>query len=887
MKKLLAFLIILISFKSYGQDETKRFIIQSKDASICDGGKLNLSVDVSWEMNNLKDVIDKIDDKYLDQIHYSVNWYDGENNITPLGRGSSFNTPEISSSKTYYVSVNYSGGLPVISDDFKKVDGEGLIFDLFTPTLLNSVDVYSNMAGKISVAIKKTDGTQIVNKSFSVTTGLNKLPLNCSLPSGWGFIIEAFGLSPDIKLTTNKPDKWPISLGTFGEIVKGTENKKKYNYFFNWDVSTARVPVNATVIKSTQNIITKSECDKYFWTETSETYDKSGTYANVKGCHTEKLKLIITPSSKKTEVKSACVSFVWSADGKKYQTSGTYTTTSNCLTQELVLTIEPHKTNVTKQSATDSYTWSVNNKIYKVSGTYTEEIGCATEKLDLTITLSAKAIAEKKNNPEVRIGEQIWMAKNLNVSTFRKGDPIPEVKSEDDWENAAKNHQPAWCYYDNEPKNGAVYGKLYNWYAVSDPRGLAPNGWHIPSDEEWTDLHLALGGGGGNEKYIYFNSSPIKSASNLITEISYREHGGGYEYHTTYCSNCNYWTEDQKKYNYCSVCRNKRSWTKKGKAIPKTKEKIETIVEYGYNGDNSTGFSALPAGQREIGGNDFNGGLDHLMNGEIKGRYATWWTATEYDSHDRWSGTRAYVRHLDGIPEFIYRWDKGKGNGYSVRCIKNNNSENEFSTNSESEWNSKNKFKTEITDCEWKPSDGMYFKCNGGCEEIESGDIFRAYVNKHFPEIAKKYGLSLKGSIALSYCNKTMKDVWNHVYNSDDFPGLKGNTIGKIYIDGMQPPNFIMDCEPWLENNYFINDYKTDEERDQAAFEMIVSFNDEFDMIFDRLYLKQCDITIDNDLGWAERNNKKDLHKNPVVKIISNKSPYNEKWYDYWRKSQK
>jgi hypothetical protein len=237
MKKFLAILIILFSFKSNAQDETKRFIIQSQDASICTGGKLNLSVDVSWEMNNLTDVIHKIDDKYLDQIHHTVNWYVGENDITPIGKGSSFNTPEISSSKNYYASVNYSGGLSVITEDFKKVGGEGLIFDLFTPAVINSVDVYSNMPGKISVVIKKTDGTQIINKSFPVTNGLNKLPLNCSLPSGWGFIIEAFGLSSDIKLTTIKSDKWPISLGTFGEIVEGTENKRKYNYFFN----TARV----------------------------------------------------------------------------------------------------------------------------------------------------------------------------------------------------------------------------------------------------------------------------------------------------------------------------------------------------------------------------------------------------------------------------------------------------------------------------------------------------------------------------------------------------------------------------------------------------------------------------------------------------------------------
>jgi hypothetical protein len=201
--------------------------------------------------------------------------------------------------------------------------------------------------------------------------------------------------------------------------------------------------------------------------------------------------------------------------------------------------------------------------------------------------------------------------------------------------------------------------------------------------------------------------------------------------------------------------------------------------------------------------------------------------------------------------------------------------------------------KNDITGCFWKPEDKdtngnklpMNFRCNDGCGISGSGDIFREYVNKHFPEIANKYELAAKGPKVLSYCNKTMKDVYTHVYDSNKFPGLKGKTIGKIYDDGYLPDNFIMDCEPWETNNYFIRDYPTDEERDQAAFKMIVSFNDEFDKIFDRTYLKQCDVTIDNDLGWAEKNNKKDLHKNPVVKIIANKSPYKEKWYDYWKKS--
>ena len=54
--------------------------------------------------------------------------------------------------------------------------------------------------------------------------------------------------------------------------------------------------------------------------------------------------------------------------------------------------------------------------------------------------------------------------------------------------------QPAWCYYENNSKNGEKYGKLYNWYAVNDARGLAPEGWHIPADKEWSTLINFLGG---------------------------------------------------------------------------------------------------------------------------------------------------------------------------------------------------------------------------------------------------------------------------------------------------------------------------------------------------------------------------------------------------------
>jgi uncharacterized protein (TIGR02145 family) len=91
----------------------------------------------------------------------------------------------------------------------------------------------------------------------------------------------------------------------------------------------------------------------------------------------------------------------------------------------------------------------------------------------------------------VKIGTQVWMTKNLNVSRYRNGDRIPQVKSPAKW---AALTTGAWCWYKNDSATGAIYGKLYNWYAVHDPRGLAPAGWHVPSDTEWTRLTSFLGG---------------------------------------------------------------------------------------------------------------------------------------------------------------------------------------------------------------------------------------------------------------------------------------------------------------------------------------------------------------------------------------------------------
>jgi len=93
--------------------------------------------------------------------------------------------------------------------------------------------------------------------------------------------------------------------------------------------------------------------------------------------------------------------------------------------------------------------------------------------------------------PTIVIGTQQWMRENLDVLTYRNGDVIPHVTDLTAWAGLTTG---AWCWYDNDPANGAIYGKLYNWYAVNDSRGLAPQGWHISTDSEWTTLGTLLGG---------------------------------------------------------------------------------------------------------------------------------------------------------------------------------------------------------------------------------------------------------------------------------------------------------------------------------------------------------------------------------------------------------
>lgn len=91
----------------------------------------------------------------------------------------------------------------------------------------------------------------------------------------------------------------------------------------------------------------------------------------------------------------------------------------------------------------------------------------------------------------VKIGNQEWMAENLRTTRYREGSAIPQVTDNTDWVNA---NFGAWCWYQNNNSFEQLYGKLYNWFAVNDVRGLCPSGWHVPTTEEWTILTDLLGG---------------------------------------------------------------------------------------------------------------------------------------------------------------------------------------------------------------------------------------------------------------------------------------------------------------------------------------------------------------------------------------------------------
>lgn len=173
----------------------------------------------------------------------------------------------------------------------------------------------------------------------------------------------------------------------------------------------------------------------------------------------------------------------------------------------------------------------------------------------------------------ITIGGQTWMGSNLDVSKYNDGTDIPYIEDQLTWATLTTG---AWCYYGNDPANGPIYGKLYNWYAVNDQvhGGIAPSGWHVPTEDEWKTLFINLGmspedaDGWGYPPYAYYGT----------------DEGG------------------------------------------KLKEQGISLWQNPNNGaTNVSGFTALPGGYRGTNGGFYG-----------KATAATWWASTEFGADRGW-----------------------------------------------------------------------------------------------------------------------------------------------------------------------------------------------------------------------------------------------------------
>ena len=131
---------------------------------------------------------------------------------------------------------------------------------------------------------------------------------------------------------------------------------------------------------------------------------------------------------------------------------------------------------------------SVNDHIIVLAASDSDD-NIGTDTINIEITATVTDVDGNVYNA-VKIGNQWWMAENLKVTQYRNGDPIPHVTDGSTWQGLSTG---AYSEYGNDPASADTYGRLYNWYAVDDTRSIAPEGWHMPSDDEWKQLEMYLG----------------------------------------------------------------------------------------------------------------------------------------------------------------------------------------------------------------------------------------------------------------------------------------------------------------------------------------------------------------------------------------------------------
>lgn len=195
----------------------------------------------------------------------------------------------------------------------------------------------------------------------------------------------------------------------------------------------------------------------------------------------------------------------------------------------------------------------------------------------------------------VKIGDQWWMAENLRTGTYRDGTAIPNLQDDTEWLSAGVG---AWVHYENDNSLAGIFGNLYNWHAVADARGLCPDGWRVPSDADWRAMEMHLG---------------MTGETSLLLGHRGTEEGGMLKEEGVH-----YWN------------------------IPNA------------GATNVTGFTALPAGSRQV---------EPFVFFDFLGDDADYWASTSE------SGNKAFSRGLNFKTAGIFRNISDKRIGFSVRCI--------------------------------------------------------------------------------------------------------------------------------------------------------------------------------------------------------------------------
>jgi uncharacterized protein (TIGR02145 family) len=258
----------------------------------------------------------------------------------------------------------------------------------------------------------------------------------------------------------------------------------------------------------------------------------------------------------------------------------------------------------------------------------------------------------------VTIGTQEWTTHNLDTTQFRNSDLIPEAASYEEWEAAAENQSPAWCYYQNDPHNGASFGKLYNLYAVNDPRGMAPEGWHIPYLEDWETMINFLGDNANEQLKGGDDWQPDQEMASFLQrkKAEWEEEEEEEE------------EKEQTNSDVADVIAALfgKSKDRKYEQEEAFEEDDDFEMEDSSTDDadlfNETGFTALPGGGRGQFGNAF-----FALNDS-----AYFWTSTPVEEEEL--SDHAYfilIYEGDDTPQFGNMTNKKAG--FSVRCVHERN----------------------------------------------------------------------------------------------------------------------------------------------------------------------------------------------------------------------